>query len=108
MLLSFAETWQVGEWGQHMSSRGLAFGGNRINIGSKDLIPLTEIFSVDQKKQSPGLSQASPEGIGAFSLTRISLPSGGIRGCLSWQNRAGARECLRLVLEVTIELTSTN
>lgn len=67
--LYVAEAWQIGEWSQHMSSRGLAFGGNRINIDSKDLIPLTEILSVVQKKQSLGLSQASPEGIGAFSLT---------------------------------------
>lgn len=39
-----------------MSSTHLAFGGHSINIDSKDLRPLTEIFSVGQKKQSPGLS----------------------------------------------------
>jgi hypothetical protein len=63
---SFARAWQVGEWSQHMSSMDLAFGGNRINIDSKGLMPLTEIFSVGQKKQSPGHTQASPEGIGGL------------------------------------------
>lgn len=32
-----------------MSSTHLAFGGHSINIDSKDLRPLTEIFSVGQK-----------------------------------------------------------
>lgn len=35
-----------------MSSIDPASGGNRINIDSKDLIPLSEILSVGQKKQS--------------------------------------------------------
>lgn len=51
-----------------MGSMDLVFGGNRMRMGSRDLRPLPEIFSVDQKKQRTGLSQASPEEKEAFLL----------------------------------------
>lgn len=44
-------------------------------MGSRNLKELTEIFSVDQGKQSTGLSQASPKAMEAFSLMMLSLLS---------------------------------
>lgn len=57
---------------------GLHGSGNRMRMGCRDLTAPTEIFSVDPKKQNAGLSHTSPEAMEAFSLTMLSLPSGGI------------------------------